>query len=520
MVAAAVLLALGLGVKLAPVALSITGNTAGTPSVISSGTAFLAGGPNITLSQDGRTISISAGAGAAGAGTGFTSATTAGTQVKGTLGTDGLSLGVPAFLTTAQPVGAYLTTAALSNHSHGNPTLALTNLTGTTASASDGLTLSLSAFPAQTVQTQNFVAIIGSGANGNGTFTSGTLSLKAGDNVTLSTGANVISIHAPSPAGGGAGTGFTSATTAGVEVKGTLGTDGLSLRVPNYITTARASTDAVGLNTALTANGVAWTVNSAGISLNVPAFLTTAAASNHSHGNPTLALTNLSGTTASNSAGFTLSLSADAPGGGAPVNRQHMEIMGGDRMTTCAVLNNGTYSNRPVFVPFVMKEGANLSCNTVQLFFSRTSGTALVATLGVAFYTYANATSINLAFSTTHNFSVQSSVSWSGIRAIQFTGLGANVLTAGEYVFALYNSAAASNSCALHVMGGDGFALAGYINTGTNQTAASHSQSQIIPMWGVWNATTAAFPAAVAFSSISGGMPSVNSPDIYAIVKE
>ena len=43
--------------------------------------------------------------------------------------------------------------------------------------------------------------------------------------------------------------------------------------------------------------------------------LTTAAQSNHSHGNPTLNLTNLSGTTASNSAGFTLSLSAAAPGG-------------------------------------------------------------------------------------------------------------------------------------------------------------------------------------------------------------
>lgn len=44
--------------------------------------------------------------------------------------------------------------------------------------------------------------------------------------------------------------------------------------------------------------------------------LTTAAQSDHSHGNPTLALTNLSGTTASNSAGLTLSLSAGAPGGG------------------------------------------------------------------------------------------------------------------------------------------------------------------------------------------------------------
>lgn len=116
----------------------------------------------------------------------------------------------------------------------------------------------------------------------------------------------------------------------------------------NGLTTARASNDAVGLNTALTAGPLAWTVNSSGISLNAgsaagttsgfagnsisgsmtfntaglnlslnhPAWLTTAAQSNHSHGNPQLNLTNLSGTTASNSAGFTLSLSAAAPGGG------------------------------------------------------------------------------------------------------------------------------------------------------------------------------------------------------------
>jgi len=50
-----------------------------------------------------------------------------------------------------------------------------------------------------------------------------------------------------------------------------------------FLTTARASNDAIGLNTALTANGVSWTVNSSGLSLNIPAFLTTAALSNHSH---------------------------------------------------------------------------------------------------------------------------------------------------------------------------------------------------------------------------------------------
>lgn len=65
-----------------------------------------------------------------------------------------------------------------------------------------------------------------------------------------------------------AGTGYTSTTTAGAAIVGTLNTAGLSLGVPAYLTTARASTDAVGLATALTAGPLAWTVNSAGISLN------------------------------------------------------------------------------------------------------------------------------------------------------------------------------------------------------------------------------------------------------------
>lgn len=90
--------------------------------------------------------------------------------VVGTTNSNGATIGVPAFLTTAQAPGAYLTTAAQSNHSHGNPTLALTNINGTTASASNGLTLSLSAvIPAQTVQP---VAISGS----NGSFNFSTLS--------------------------------------------------------------------------------------------------------------------------------------------------------------------------------------------------------------------------------------------------------------------------------------------------------------------------------------------------------
>jgi hypothetical protein len=85
---------------------SITGNTAGVPALITSGLIVLAGGPGITLSQNGSSISISAAAQsvqtqAAGAiaGTGVTTATQAGSTLGATLGTNGLSLAVPAWVT-------------------------------------------------------------------------------------------------------------------------------------------------------------------------------------------------------------------------------------------------------------------------------------------------------------------------------------------------------------------------------------------------------------------------------------
>lgn len=194
----------------------------------------------------------------------------------------------------------------------------------------------------------------GGGAGDGGNFIAAGTRTAGSNSTVLFSNANGVTFGLDSPNGSVftldfgssslAGTGFTSTTTAGTEIEGTLNTAGLSLAVPAYLTTARASNDGVGLNTALTAGPLAWTVNSNGISLNagsaagtgftstttagteveatlntaglsmaVPAFLTTAAASNHSHGNPTLNLTNLSGTTASNSAGLTLSLSAAAP---------------------------------------------------------------------------------------------------------------------------------------------------------------------------------------------------------------
>lgn len=125
-------------------------------ALVSSGVLTLAGGNNITLSQNGNAITLS-GAAAGGAQTAIS-----GISVTDTMYTSGTVVFTGSNMVTVKSSGA-------------------------------GQTVIIDA--TQSVQSQNFVAVIGSGANGNGTFTSGTLSFKVGANITLSTGANVISIY-------------------------------------------------------------------------------------------------------------------------------------------------------------------------------------------------------------------------------------------------------------------------------------------------------------------------------------
>lgn len=93
--------------------------------------------------------------------------------------------------------------------------------------------------------------------------------------------------------------------TAKTAVTWTVNSSGISLDAGAYLTTARASNDAVGLNTAKT--NVTWTVNSSGISLDAGGYLTTARASNDAVGLNT-AKTNVTWTV--NSSGISLDAGA------------------------------------------------------------------------------------------------------------------------------------------------------------------------------------------------------------------
>lgn len=211
------------------------------------------------------------------AGIGFTSTTTAGTAIVGTNSTNGLSLGVPAFITT------YVNDLTSGRAGTGFTSTTTAGTAVTAALGTNGLSMAvpnfITTFAAQTTQTQASGAI--------------------------------------------AGTGFTSTTTAGTAVTAALGTNGLSMAVPQFITTyvndltsGRAGTGFTSTTTAGTA--VAATLSTNGLSMGVPAFLTTAMQSGAStqfvQANANFFGTNASGTIASNA--ISISVNAGGPGGG------------------------------------------------------------------------------------------------------------------------------------------------------------------------------------------------------------
>lgn len=204
--------------------ISNLGNTAGTSGVASGGQVrmLFAGGNNVTLSQSingaSGTITISGAnipaqtvesqtLGISNLGnTSGTSGVASGGQVRMLFaGGNNITLsqsinGASGTITVSGPsLAAYLTTAALSDHSHGNPTLALTNLTGTTASNSAGFTLSLSGAGGGVInQTGPNIAA------GTQTATSGTVVFSNSNNVSFGMSDNSVVTASASFAGGGA----------------------------------------------------------------------------------------------------------------------------------------------------------------------------------------------------------------------------------------------------------------------------------------------------------------------------
>lgn len=478
--------------------------------------------------SNGFTLSLSAAAPGGGGGAAFS----AGTQSVSTgtvnfANSNGITFGMSgsnqitaSVETNYQAPGAYLTTAAMSNHSHGDPTLALTNLSGTTASASNGLTISLSAAaPA---------AGVGIAAGTRTATTAGNLLFDTGNGITFGLNAVGGSIMTASHNGlttamasnyGSNFMGLNSAITQnGVSM--TANSSGLSLNFPAflttaqppgaYLTTARASNDALGLNSALTANGVSMTANSSGLSLNFPAFLTTAAQSNHSHGNPTLALTNLTGTTASASNGLTISLSAANPGGGAAISQRWMAGMDFPPVLV-NVTNLPGVSLQEMLFPFHID--GTLTASELMWQMSRSTSGSNLFSVHMGIYTFVNSTQISLLGSNSHSFSATATASVSGIRQFEIScGTNFSTLAPGDYVLGMMFSAAATASMNYSLMGNSvANPAVGVVLPGADQysTAVSH---QYIPFWGRYATNSAALRDSIGASQVIGGFTGASLP--------
>lgn len=206
----------------------------------------------------------------------------------------------------------YLTTAMASNRGtdfvQANAAFAGTSASGTIAS--NGISVSIGPYITTAMASNRGTDFVQATAGFNGTNCSGTI---ASNSISVSVG-NYITTAALSNHSHGVS--FTSGSTVFQTLSFTnsngisfnSGTQGI-FGSHNAITTGRASTDAIGLNTAQ--SNVTWTVNSSGLSLDARGYAGTGT---------TFAGANISGSITQNSAGLNLSMSVAAPGAAAENN--------------------------------------------------------------------------------------------------------------------------------------------------------------------------------------------------------
>lgn len=224
----------------------------------------------------------------------------------------------------------------------------------------------------------------------------------------------------------------------------------------NGLTTARASNDAIGLNTAQT--NVTWTVNSSGLSLNAAGYAGTGTSKTggavitlNSNGlafngaalagtNTTFNGTNVSGSMTINTDGVRLDLSAGAGGGG--VTPVASASNGSFSFTTLGFsnANNVTFgtSAGSIITASVAAPGAAAENNNINLLGANTAGntTASGSTIGYS--------GINLTLSGTNgsvvNISAPAVSNLVGVNGINISTDGSTISISGQpYTFSYYN---------------------------------------------------------------------------------
>jgi hypothetical protein len=455
--------------------LTIGGNTAGVGSLVSTGTATLVGGNNITLSQNGNAITISGGA---GGGAAFTAGMSTIGNTAGTSGT-----------VSNQLIFAGGNNITLSQS---------TGVGGNTISISGATT-----FPA-------FSAGINTLGNTSGTtgMVSNQLVFAGGNNITLSqstgAGGNTITIIGTSGGGGGgvalanSQTTFSSGTVNLVASGAlTIGSAAQSFNLSVPQTSSLSATGAMSIST-----------NGSTISLGVPAFsagITNAGNTTGTSGTVSNQLifaggNNITLSQSTGAGGNTVTISGGL--GGATLSR--FEYMEGVFMplTTAAP---GSLSFNHQYIPFnvtgtAMKIGGSLSVFTSASVTTATASVSLwmgIYTLNGSTLSLASSGSANNSFQWAQSSNTTANTSINGMRELTVP-MNVN-MKPGEYWIAAVMSSSTNYTSMAYTMFGNSLLPATAILSPIGNTLSRDAML----FQGIYTAATTAGPTSVVSSAIN-----------------
>ena len=271
-----------------------------------------------------------------------------------------------------------------SNGSFAFQTATFGNLNGLSFYTSNGSLVGSYTVPTQSNQTIGLYASSNTTLTSSGTVDARSLSFRGAGVASVGFSAGEFIISVPSGGGGITNINVSAGTTSNnlsnvVFGNGngiTFGLNGSTVTAShNGLTTARASNDALGLNTA--ASNVTWTANSAGVSIDARGYAGTGT---------TFAGTNVSASATLNSNGLNLALSAAAGGGGAAASASN----GSFAFTTInfSNANNVTFGTSAggIITASVAAPGAAAENNWFNLLGANTAGntTASGSTIGLS----------------------------------------------------------------------------------------------------------------------------------------
>ncbi|CAB4121826.1 Parallel beta-helix repeat [uncultured Caudovirales phage] len=189
--------------------------------------------------------------------------------------TNGISINLPYYLTTAQPIGAYLTTAMLSNAGSNFVGLGTAITGGSMTGNTSGISINIPVYQSQgayltTAMLSNAsTAFAGTGAAiTGGSITHNTAGISINLPAYLTT-AQPVGAYLTTAMASNAGSNFVGLNTAITGGSMTANSSGITISIPAGV----GGTNYIGLNTAIT--GGSMTGNTSGISINIPIYQTT-----------------------------------------------------------------------------------------------------------------------------------------------------------------------------------------------------------------------------------------------------